>query len=58
MTQHRQHTAGPTPSPQASDPVDAAIARIFERMAAEEIPARFSELTAKLGDERGRTREK
>ncbi|WP_296719221.1 hypothetical protein [Erythrobacter sp.] len=43
--------------PTGIDPLDAAIRRIFDRIAAEQIPAEFSVLAAKLGDEREKIRE-
>lgn len=43
--------------PTGIDPLDAAIRRIFDRIAAEQIPAEFSVLASKLGDEREKIRE-
>lgn len=44
--------------PSTIDPLDAAVRRIFDRVAAEQIPAEFSVLAAKLGDEREKIRER
>lgn len=43
--------------PTGIDPIDAAIKRIFDRIAAEQIPSEFSVLAAKLGDEQEKLRE-
>lgn len=44
--------------PAGIDPLNTAVRRIFDRIAAEQIPAEFSVLAAKLGDEEEKIREK